>query len=641
MLTRPADDLEHLTSVVHLYRLLLDRPADRSGLLCHADRLMSGESLRQLAGTLLDSHEARLLWNGLSEQEIGRRLWRRAGLGGDGFEPEWRLASDLPGFVATLVCHEMVRRESVLPCLFPDGVDPAEDDVYRAWAYRLWSADAERVLSDRARRLLPSLRLLAPVIGLTIELEAGDRALDLEVTLASLCEQVYGRWRLLLRGPLPAGFTLPDDPRVSVPARADQEVAGRWVGWLRPGDTLSRSALALFGFAAIRRPRVIAFYCDEDRREPSGLCASPVLKTAWDPDAAEQVDLAGGLTLFRKRHLARRHASGPGLPAHARLRRATDRMASNRVGHLPAILCHRLRPPTMEPVDPASASSGLQPTVSVVIATRDRAPLLQRCISSLRRRTAYPQLEIVVVDNGSTEPDALALLDRLRQDGCRILHRPGPFNWSSLNNDGVRASRGEIVVLMNNDVECLDSGWLGEMVAACLRPKVGVVGALLLFEDGRVQHAGVLVGPDPHAGHAWPDGTLRPARLRNFAAVTGACMAFRRSVFDRLDGFESAALPVTWNDIDFCLRAREAGLRVLLAQRAVLTHTECGTRTPDTAAENQPQLIRTRRYVATRHRRALRADPFLNPLLTTRSGGRLLDPLAPAALWRNLRAGGR
>ena len=641
MLTRPSDDLEHLASVVHLYRLLLGRPADRLGLLHHADRLVSGESLSQVAGALLDSDEARGRWNGLADREIGREIWRAARLDVDAFEADWVRAPDLRSFAATLICREPVRRASILPGLFPDGVDPVEDDVYRAWAYRLWCADAERVLTDRARRLLPSLRLLAPVIGLTIDLEAGDRAVELEVTIASLCDQIYGRWRLLLRGPLPSGFVLPVDPRMSVAARADDVADGRWIGWLRPGDTLSASALAVFGFAILRRPGAIAFYCDEDRREPSGFCAGPVLKTAWDPDAAEQIDVAGGLALFRRRHLARRGGGQPGLSTHARLRRATDRISSQRILHLPAILCHRLRPPPPEAAGPAPLPPAPLPSVSVVIPTRDRAALLERCIRSLRDHTDYPAVEIVVVDNGSVEPEALSLLDRLGREGCRILCRPGPFNWSGLSNDGVRASSGDIVVLMNNDVECIETGWLGEMVSACLRPGVGVVGALLRHGDGRVQHAGILVGPGPHAAHARADGALASARLQNFAAVTGACMAFRRSVFDGLGGLEAAALPVTWNDIDFCLRAREAGLRVLLAQRAVLLHAECGTRTPDASAENQPQLARTRRHVAARHRRALLADPYLNPLLTMRSGGRLLDPLAPRRLWRILRAGGR
>jgi len=655
MLTRPTDDLEDITSVVHLYRLLLQRVPDRSGLLHHADRLASGESLPRLAGALLDSDESRALWDGLSDREIAWRLWseaerddgRRARRTRAGrFEAAWAHAPDLAGFIAILVSGEAVRAVSILPCLFPDGIDPSHDDVYRAWAYRLWSREAERILSDRARQLLPSLRLLAPMIGLTIELDGSERALELEVTIASLCEQIYGRWRLLLRGPLPSGFVLPDDPRMSLTRDESCVVAGRWAGWLRPGDTLSPSALALFGFAILRRPRAIAFYCDEDQREPNGLCASPVLKTAWDPDAAEQIDLAGGLALFEARHLARRVGTGTRSTAHARLLRATDRVSTGRIGHLPSILYHRLRPAQPEVPDAVVRLSATpmfehRPPVSVVIATRDRAHLLERCVRSLRDCTDYPAVEIVIVDNGSTEPDALRLLDRLGRDGCRVLRRPGPFNWSGLNNEGVRAASGEVVVLMNNDVTCVEPGWLGEMVTACLRPGVGVVGALLLFEHGAVQHAGVLVGPGPHAAHAEVADTVRTAPLQNFAAVTGACMAFRRTVFDQLRGLDAVALPVTWNDIDFCLRARKAGLRVLLARRAVLMHAQCGTRTPDDAAENQPQLLRTRAHVMRRHRRDLRADPFLSPFLMAASGGSLLDPLAPQAAWRILRRGGR
>jgi GT2 family glycosyltransferase len=193
-------------------------------------------------------------------------------------------------------------------------------------------------------------------------------------------------------------------------------------------------------------------------------------------------------------------------------------------------------------------------------------------------------------------------------------------------------------VLMNNDVECVAPDWLSRLLAACADPAVGVAGAMLLYADGSVQHAGVLVGPGPAAVHRWSDGA--ESGSRPVTAVTGACMAFRRAVFDRLGGLDATSLPVTWNDLDFCLRAREAGFEVRLECDSVLRHDELGTRTPDTAIENQAQLACTRAYIARRHRHALRCDRGLHPLLTLRSGGRLLDVDAAGRLWRLLRGGG-
>ena len=600
--------------------------------------------------SLLWSAEGRTAWRGCAGEAAARRLWRDAapGYGADaaGFAAAWRASRDLPDLAAHLLAHEPVRAVPILLALFPDGVDPADDEAGPAWAYRLWSLEAERALSSAARRLFPLLRLAGPAIGLALELHPGDDAHALSDTLASLAGQIYGRWRLQLQGPLPDGVVLPADPRI---ARGGT-IWGRaawprrrpfWSGSLRVGDTLSPAALALFAYAALRRPWAAAIFCDEDRRRPDGSCAEPWLKTAWDPDAAETADVVGSLVLNRGR-------SRPGV-------------GSGRVVHLPAVLHHAVPRPgapsgrsfdqpddgnvsrvvwTPAPAGPSPAQP--VPTLSVVIATRDRADLLTRCVSSLRARTDYPAaaIEIVLVDNGSREPAALALLDRLEREGYRLLRRPGPFNWSALCNDGVRASTGELVVLMNNDIACIDAGWARALADACLRPGVGVAGALLLHEDGAVQHAGVVVGPGARAVHLSPRRLLPHARLQGLAAVTGACMALRRSTFDRLDGLDES-LPVTWNDIDLCLRARRTGLRVLLARNAVLMHVGSATRSADTAPENQAQLSDTRARVAARHRRALRVDPFLNPLLAVADGGRSLDPAAPARLWRVLRGGGR
>ena len=477
-------------------------------------------------------------------------------------------------------------------------------------------------MSDAARRLFPLLRLAGPRIGLVVEIALGDRREQLEATLASLSAQVYGRWRLVLCGSLPTGFVLPLDGRVTAVAAAEQRLPqARWVGRLQPGDTLSPSALALLAFAACRRPWADTVCCDEDRRRDDGSCVDPLLPSGGGRLPAERPGQVSGFAI-------RRRTRGP---------RRDGGLAPGRLVHLPAVLCHRLV--RFGPPVPEEDAAGPTPTVSVVIATRDRAELLERCVRSLRACTDYPALEIVLVDNGSTEPDALALLDRLRRDGCLLLQRPGPFNWSALNNDGVAAASGDLVVLMNNDVECVAPGWLRAMVRACLLPGVGAVGALLRYADGTVQHAGVVLGPGPEAAHLRCDDPRLPP-VQEVPAVTGACLALRRAVFKRLGGLDDA-LPVTWNDLDLCLRLRRAGLRVLLARDAVLLHDELGSRTPDSDPDNRRQLERSRALVAARHGPALRRERFLHPLLTMESGGCCLDPAAPRRIWQLVRRGGR
>ena len=606
--------------MAHLYRLLLGRAADRGGLLHYAERLGGGDTLEAVAWSLLHSDERGAGRDGVTPDAVARHIWRAADGAPHRFHAAWtEAAADAPRLAAGLVRTAVMRNAPILEALFPDGVDPADDEVSPGWAYRLWASETERALSRAARRLLPLLRAVGPRIGLLVELGPGDRRDQLDATLDSLSGQVYGRWRLLLRGALPDGFAPPTDPRVAVASDTEERLPqARWIGRLQPGDTLSPSALALLAFAACRRPWAGAVCCDEDRRREDGSRSDPVLPSGSSP--SERRD-GSGFVIRR------------GTRWHRRVEPAAEPLV-----HLPAILCHRLvrfGPPVPEP--PASASPS--PPVSVVIATRDRPVLLERCVRSLRACTDYPAFEVVLVDNGSADPEALALLNRLERDGCRVLRRPGPFNWSALNNDGVAAATGEIVVLMNNDVQCVEPGWLRAMVRAVLLPGTGVAGALLRYPDGTVQHAGVVLWPGPWAKHLRVDDPyLSP--VEEVPAVTGACMALRRAVFERIGGLDPA-LPVTWNDLDLCLRLRKAGHRVLLARDAVLLHDELGSRTPDTDPANRRQLEQTRVLVASRHRTALRRERFLHPLLLLESGGLRLDPSAPRRAWTLLRAGGR
>ena len=133
-----------------------------------------------------------------------------------------------------------------------------------------------------------------------------------------------------------------------------------------------------------------------------------------------------------------------------------------------------------------------EPLVSVIIPTRDRPELLRTCTEGLLQRTDYPRIELIIVDNGTEDAEALTLIDELAKDGrVRVLRRPGRFNWSALNNDGARQAEGEVLLLLNNDIGVLHPDWMGAMVAHALQPGVGAVGAKLLYQDGRVQHAGI------------------------------------------------------------------------------------------------------------------------------------------------------
>lgn len=266
--------------------------------------------------------------------------------------------------------------------------------------------------------------------------------------------------------------------------------------------------------------------------------------------------------------------------------------------------------------------------ISLIIPTKDRAELLRACIAGIdATRDASMQVEIVLVDNGTSDPDAVALLAELRgREDVIIVDAPGAFNFSRLVNAGVRASHGAICILLNNDVVPTATGWLEELAGHALRDDVGAVGALLTYADGAVQHAGVVVGFNGIAEHSFrewrasSDGYLGLLRsTRRVSAVTAACMAFRRDVHSALDGLDEQDLPVELNDIDFCLRASRLGLATVWTPHARLVHLESASRGGDVTATRLRSVERQRAAFLARWGTELTSDPYYHPGLS-RSG---------------------
>jgi GT2 family glycosyltransferase len=268
----------------------------------------------------------------------------------------------------------------------------------------------------------------------------------------------------------------------------------------------------------------------------------------------------------------------------------------------------------------------VMPLVSVVIPTRDQADLLRRCLDGILHRTDYEPLEIILVDNGSRDAEALALLVELERDSrVRVLRDDGPFNYSRLNNRAVQLAQGEVVLLLNNDTDVLHQDWLREMVSHAVRPDVGTVGARLLFEDRRVQHGGVVLGVGDFldgpgvAGHFGlfsaeaEDGYFCELRLtRTVSANTGACLAFRKEVYMRVGGLDEINLAVSFNDVDFCLRVRELGLRNVWTPFAELLHLESASRGTDRLVAKAPRAHQEMKYMRFNWAPILDHDPYYN-----------------------------
>jgi GT2 family glycosyltransferase len=263
------------------------------------------------------------------------------------------------------------------------------------------------------------------------------------------------------------------------------------------------------------------------------------------------------------------------------------------------------------------------PLVSIVIPTRDAADLLRQCIDSIRAETAYPAYEIVLVDHASTEPAAVALLGHLRtQPGVRVVAYDGTFNYAALCNLGVRHATGSIVVLLNNDVEAIDPDWLERLVGHATQPDVGVAGALLLYPDGTIQHAGVILGLNGTAdrpylgyrrGHAGVVG--RAGAAQDVSAVVTACVAMRRSVYDEVGGMDES-FAVSHNDLDLCLRVRARGYRNVWTPAVALVHHEGVSRGMENSPADRARADDEAARFRVRWSAVIDCDPCYNPNLS-------------------------
>jgi GT2 family glycosyltransferase len=266
-----------------------------------------------------------------------------------------------------------------------------------------------------------------------------------------------------------------------------------------------------------------------------------------------------------------------------------------------------------------------KPMVSLIIPTRDRLELLRNCIESIIEKTKYLNYEILIVDNDSIEPETLEYFYELESkfDQIRILNFKGEFNYSAINNWAVNQARGEIVGLVNNDIEVISPELLTEMVSHAIRPEIGVVGAKLLYPDYKIQHAGVVIGIGGVAGHSHKyfsdDSHGYFSRLRlvqNYSAVTAACFLVRKEIFTEVGGLDQLNLKIAFNDIDFCLRVSKAGYRNLWTPYAKLFHHESISRGAEDTPEKQARFNQEVEFMKTKWGNLLQCDPFYSPNLT-------------------------
>lgn len=577
---------------------------------------------------------------------------------------------------AWLAFTRMARRVARAPLLAqPLPSSPvAQREAYEAWvdmcaAFRFNRVAARRSIEGFRKR--PLVSILMPVYNPPERL--------LRDAIESVLAQYYENWQLCICDDASS------DPRVravldeyaELDSRIDVRFSGtnsgisgasngalalsrgEYVGLLDHDDELTPDALFEV-VSTLQESDPDLIYSDEDKRDAEGRLHAPFFKPDWSPDLLLSTMYTSHFSVYRKSivdELGGFRIGYEGSQDYDLALRCSERAGS--IAHIPRVLYHwRVAPGSAaasteaKPYAYSAAERALTDAlqrrgiagtclmteapgfyrikrdivepglVSIIIPTRDRVELLRSCISSIESLTDYPSYEILIMDNGSTDPETI---EYLSASSHRVIRDDGPFNYSRLNNVAAEAAHGEYLLFLNNDTEVLVPEWMSAMVEHAQRPQVGAVGAKLLYPDGRIQHGGVVLGLGGPAAHAFTSVDPYDPRLfnvpniiRNTSAVTAACLMVRASVFEEIGGFDEKALPVSYNDIDFCLRLRRRGYLVTYTPYAAVRHYESVSRGPFPGWQEAT-------YMVGAYRREIERDPYYSPNLTVTRADYSLD----------------
>jgi len=466
-------------------------------------------------------------------------------------------------------------------------------------AYALWLLRGEEAVEagpqDRAK---PPIRAL-------IDARANQAGLD--ATLRSLAGEG-----------VPALVVGTEDcPTLLDAARRIDWSEAPWLMPLAAGDVLARGAAPAYR-AAIAGAETRIVYADDDLFDGKGRRTVPHFKPDWNSELFRHFDYLTGACVVR--------APGEALEAVAAAQDWARRIVAQAADegtplHLRRVLHHRRTRPGPRAL-PRIVPAPALPPVTAIVPTRNRVDLLRTCLDGLAAAD-YPDLEMIVVDNDSDDPETLAFLAGLDPARHRVLRHPGAFNYSTINNRAVAEARGRMLCLLNNDVEMIGADWLAIMATQALRDDVGAVGAQLLYPDGRIQHAGVVTGVGRAAGHAHrflrPDeeGYFRRHALPQFvSAVTAACLVVARDRFLAVGGLDEQHFAVAFNDVDLCLRLNERGWQSLYEPRATLIHHESVSRGFDRDPVGARRFAGELAALKARWGTDERVDPFHHPELS-------------------------
>ncbi|WP_313079635.1 glycosyltransferase family 2 protein [Atlantibacter sp.] len=454
---------------------------------------------------------------------------------------------------------------------------------------------------------------------------------------------------------------------ISAASNSALEVAtGDYVALLDHDDALPEHALLFMAQAICIQPDTQILYSDEDKLNGRGERFDPHFKSDWNPDLFFSQNYVSHLGVYRRSLLTKIGGFRLGVEGSQDqdlLLRCLPHVKAEQIVHIPRVLYHwrtiegstalasgeksyttdagikalrdyfaaqhpgvvveaglvpntyRVRYPIPEPA----------PLVSLLIPTRDRRSLTETAVRSILEKSTYTHFEILILDNGSVEPETLEFFSQIQQEDSRVkvLRYDYPFNYSAINNFGARHAKGTVIGLVNNDIEVINPEWLTEMVSHCLRPEIGCVGAKLYYSNDTLQHGGVILGIGGVGGHSHKNFTRnhpgyfsRLVLTQSLSAVTAACLLIRKEIFDHVSGLDEENLKVAFNDVDFCLKVRQAGYRNLWTPYAELYHYESISRGVEDSPEKIARFAKEVNFMKAKWGRQLEIDPFYSQNLT-------------------------
>ena len=582
-----------------------------------------------------------------------------------------------PANIRTLAAIVAKHGPRVLPIMLRERLSRYPGSYIDTFSYLRFISKYESGVSPSGDELS-----IKPLISVVVPVYNTPRML-LDEMVGSVRAQGYANWELCIAsgGDSPETLKALDklaaaDQRIKVKQldrnkgiagntnEAASMCSGEFIALLDHDDTLAPSALYEVARAINEAPEADFIYTDEDKLSNDGrLRMQPHFKPDFSPDLLRSVNYITHLSVFRRslyEAIGGFNEMLDGSQDYDLILRATEK--ARRVVHIPKVLYH------WRMAEQSTARSGAAKTyttdsakvaiaehmarigmkdftvadanisgnyrvarsttpdakVTVLIPNKDNADILRRCVEGIHTRSTYKNIEVLIVENNSKDPATFDEYKRLEAEfGVRVVRWEHEFNYSAINNFGVRHATGDVVLLLNNDTEPINPDWIERMLEHALRPEVGAVGAKLYYPDNTLQHAGVILGIGGIAGHSHKYfqrasyGYINRLNLiQDLSAVTGACLMMRRDVYEKIGGFDEQ-LPVAFNDVDLCMKIRRAGYMIVWTPYAELYHFESKSRGYEDNAEKQARFLREVGYFEGKWGAELKAgDPYYSPNLT-------------------------